>query len=119
MKINVFDETTAGGKDAGPVIEFALPKITVRTLIETRIRAEIDEQTGQMRSLRALVMPEHSTIGRKVDVKKQIDTAMRAFEAGSLLVLLPDRQADRLDETLTLEDGDEVSFLRLVPLIGG
>ncbi len=92
--------------------------MTVGTLIESRIRAEVDAQLAGPSFVRRLVRPIEET-SRKIDIPGQIETARDAFDRGQLLVLLPTRQAESLDETLTLSDGDEVTFLRLVPLIGG
>jgi hypothetical protein len=110
MKVSTYDETTSGQRLAGPVLELSEPRITVATLIESRIRSEVESGGG-------LVRPESG--GRKIDVQRQIAVAFKAFDAGRLIVLLADRQAARLDEALPLSEGDEVTFLRLVPLVGG
>lgn len=119
MKINVFDETTAGARSEGPQLEFTLPKMTVRTLIETRIRTEADERYRDGRTARRLIEPDAAQQPNRVDVERQIAIALQAFDRGQLVLLLPNRQAESLDERLSLDDGDEVTFLRLVPLIGG
>ena len=56
---------------------------------------------------------------RPIDADRQVEVALQAFRENRFLVLLPDRQAERLDERVELADGVEVSFLRLVPLVGG
>ena len=56
---------------------------------------------------------------RHIDADRQVEVAIKAFRDQRFVVLLPDRQAERLDEVVTLKDGDEVSFLRLLPLVGG
>lgn len=119
MKIAFFDETTAGVRSEGPTVQFDLPKITVRTLIESRIRAEVDRRSDDMPVNKRLVNPVPKPFTPRIKVEAQVQTACEAFDRGQLIVLLPGRQAQTLDETLTLEDGDEVTFLRLVPLIGG
>lgn len=119
MKIAFFDETTAGVRSEGPTVQFDFPKITVRTLIESRIRAEVDRRSDELPVQKRLVNPMIKPLSVKVNFDAQIKTACEAFDRGQLIVLLPGRQAQTLEETLTLEDGDEVTFLRLVPLIGG
>lgn len=119
MKIAFFDETTAGVRSEGPTVQFEFPKITVRTLIESRIRSEVDRRSEDLPVQKRFVNPSKKPLWKKVNFDAQIKTACETFDRGQLIVLLPGRQAQTLDETLTLEDGDEVTFLRLVPLIGG
>lgn len=120
-RVSVVDETTAGARVEGLVLEFFVPKITVRTLIETRIEAEVEAHLAERLESRggwsALVTPTAGV--SRVDVGKQVVTALRAFESGQLLVLLPGGQAESLEDTLRLEEDAEVTFLRLVPLVGG
>lgn len=120
-RVVVVDETTAGARVEGLVLEFFAPKITVRTLIESRIAAEVESHAAERLEARggwtALVTPSAGV--SRVDVGKQVETAVRAFETGRLLVLLPGGQAESLEDTLSLEEDAEVTFLRLVPLVGG
>ena len=119
MKIAFFDETTAGVRSEGPTVQFEFPKITVRTLIESRIQSEVDRRSQDIPIQKRIVNPVKKPLSIKVNFETQIKAACEAFDHGQLIVLLPGRQVQALDETLTLEDGDEVTFLRLVPLIGG
>lgn len=119
-QIITMDETTAGVRTEGPILEFSLPKITVATLIESRILAEMDRM--QSESKRVYRTTEVETAARKKrdqNLADQINRAQDAFMRGQLLVLFPNRQAQTLEETISLEDGEDVTFLRLVPLIGG
>ena len=50
---------------------------------------------------------------------KQAAAAERAFQDGRYFVLLNDRQAENLDETIDLARTTEVTFLLLTPLKGG
>ena len=120
MKISIVDETTAGVRSEGRIVEIFEPKITVRTLIESRILHELDSVRAERQALRK----EHHPLNVTAPVKtptpdEQIVRAFKAFEAGQLIVLLPGGQAETLDQTLTLDEDDEVTFLRLVPLVGG
>jgi hypothetical protein len=49
----------------------------------------------------------------------QAEAALTAFTRNAFFVFVADRQVDDLDEVLTLADTDVVSFVRLVPLVGG
>ena len=56
---------------------------------------------------------------RPIDADRQVEVALQAFRESRFLVLLPEGQAVSVDEMVTLREGDEVGFLRLVPLVGG
>jgi uncharacterized protein (DUF849 family) len=117
-QINTTDETTAGVRTEGPILEFSLPKVTVATLIETRILAEMDRAAGRI-VYRSTEAENAARKRRDENAELQVRRALDAFDRGQLIVLFPTRQAQRLDESISLEYGEEVTFLRLVPLIGG
>ncbi|HRX84992.1 MAG TPA: hypothetical protein P5572_08240, partial [Phycisphaerae bacterium] len=56
---------------------------------------------------------------RQVDWQKQYEVALESFTRNGFLVLVNDRQVDRLDEVVELTRDTTVTFLRLVPLVGG
>ncbi|WP_428833249.1 hypothetical protein [Micromonospora coerulea] len=64
--------------------------------------------------LTALVM--RSTV---VNPRRQYDRAVEAFGRNGFIVLADHRQVDDLDGQVALRTGTEITFLRLVPLVGG
>jgi hypothetical protein len=56
---------------------------------------------------------------RRLDWEVQAETAIQTFERNGFFVFVGDRQVDALDAELALADHDVVSFVRLVPLVGG
>ena len=56
---------------------------------------------------------------RELDWEKQRDAALAAFETNGFFVLVGERQLESLDERIRVELGTEVSFVKLVPLVGG
>ncbi len=127
--ILIVDETTAGGRFEAPPLEIDVERPTLRDLIALRVRAEVrrynNERPDRFHGLvqpsdleRMLNGPQERRF-RPVDADRQVEIALEAFRDGRFLVLLPDRQAEDLDEVVELTDGDEVGFLRLVPLVGG
>lgn len=120
MKISIVDETTAGVRSEGRIIEIFEPKITVRTLIESRILHELDSEKERRLQVRPDQHPLNvASAPKSTKPDEHFVRAFKAFEAGQLIVLLPGGQAETLDQTLTLDEDDEVTFLRLVPLVGG
>lgn len=129
--LEVYDESTTGDRGEPIVLEFLTEEITIRELIRERVYQEVQDfnlQQAQQPVFRGLVMPtdaEQTLNGyelktkRQIDWQEQFDKATTAFEAGSILVLVNDRQADSLEERVTITPGTTVSFLKLVPLVGG
>lgn len=128
-RIQIIDESTTGERNEGPTLDFATQIVSIREIIESRIEAEVAAYNqGRPGKFAGLIKPTeaetHLNPARQVkfkpvDAARQIEVALKAFKSGSLLVLLPKKQASDLDELVELAPGDEVSFLRLVPLIGG
>jgi hypothetical protein len=129
--LEVFDESTAGDRSDPIVLEFLTENITIRELIRERVYQEVQDfnlNQAQQPVFRGLVQPtdaEQTLNGyklktrRQIDWQQQFDKAIEAFGAGSILVLVNDRQADSLEERVMIDPGTTVSFLKLVPLVGG
>ena len=127
--LTVHDETTAGEKSGGITLEFLTENISVRELIRSRVFREVkDYNTKQPDYFRGLVQPteaEQTLNGyklrraRQIDWQEQYDAALDAFETNRFLVLVNDRQLEDLDEEITITPETDVSFLKLVPLVGG
>lgn len=127
--LTVQDESTAGAIGRRFELEFPTERITVRELIRERVYQEVqDFDRSGGRVFVGLVRPTDATpegggyrlkAGRAVDWKEQFERACEAFNAKRVLVLVGDRQCEALEETIEITHGTAVSFLRLVPLIGG
>lgn len=126
----VRDESLAGTVDRSFPLEFPTERITVRELIRERVYQEVQDYNREKAgSFRGLVQPTEAEAGlngyhrlkpgREINWKTQYERACEAFEAGRVLVLVGDRQAQSLEEPIEIGRGTEVSFLRLVPLVGG
>jgi hypothetical protein len=128
--LTVRDETTAGRVLAELELQFDAEQVTVAELIRARVHQEVREHNAGSAATRerfvGLVAPpaiERELNGRrlprKVDAEAQIEVALRAFERGRVLLLVDDRQVEGLDHAITLRPGSTVTFLKLVPLVGG
>jgi hypothetical protein len=101
----------------------------MRELIRARIYQEVqDYNTREPEYFRGLVEPtqaERTLNGyklkarRKIDWQEQFHRAVEAFERNGFFVLVGDRQAATLDEEFEVKVDAEVSFVKLVPLVGG
>ncbi|WP_406178385.1 hypothetical protein [Streptomyces sp. NBC_00996] len=56
---------------------------------------------------------------RRIDPEAQTEPALTAFAGNGFLVLVGDRQVTDLDKEIELALGTEVTFLKLVALMGG
>ncbi len=96
-----------------------------------RGRRQGDRQSG-VHVLRGLVQPnsaERVLNGkpseyrlrdrREVNWKPQLAKAIEAFEQNGFFILVDDRQAEGLDDELTIGRGTVVSFVKLTPLVRG
>lgn len=128
--VRMFDETTNGAKTPALTLELDVEHITIREVIRRRVCAEVEAyNTGADRIVfRGLVTPtdaEATANGfrmpnrRQVDPDAQVKIALEAFERNGFFVLFQNRQVEDLDEVLELLQDNDVSFIRLVPLVGG
>ena len=128
-QLTVRDETTAGEKTGEFVMDLLTERITVRELIRSRVYQEVqDYNQKEPEYFRGLVEPtlaERTLNGfklkakRKIDWQEQFKSACGAFERNGFFVLVGDRQASELDEEFEVKADTEVSFVKLVPLVGG
>ena len=54
-----------------------------------------------------------------LDPALEVEKALRAFAAGTYVILVDGRRVERLDEVVPFAPGTKVTFLRLMPLVGG
>jgi hypothetical protein len=98
-------------------------------LIRARIYQEVqDYNQKQPEYFRGLVEPtdaERVLNGyklkdkRKIDWEQQFRRATEAFERNGFFVLVGNKQAETLDQEFEVKVDTEVSFVRLMPLVGG
>jgi hypothetical protein len=56
---------------------------------------------------------------RQIDWEEQYRRAIIAFERNGYFILVDDRQVESLDDEIELTADTEISFVKLVPLVGG
>ena len=128
--VTFVDETTSGSRSDGWGLEIAEERLTVRELIRRRVFQEVAEYNARTPGavFQGLVQPQDTErvlngyalrTPRRIDPEAQTDLALRAFAGNGFLVLVGDRQVTDPDEEIDLALGTEVTFLKLVPLVGG
>ncbi|HVM59696.1 MAG TPA: hypothetical protein VMV72_02425 [Verrucomicrobiae bacterium] len=127
--VTILDEATAGGKTGEFRVELASSRVTVRELIRSRVEQEVRQYNQSTPGcFRGLVQPREAEVTlngyklrkqRQIDAEDQVARAVEAFENHRILVLVDDRQVDNLDEGIDVNPETTVSFVKLVPLVGG
>lgn len=127
--ITIHDETSSGEKTHSFTLECLTERMTVRELLRARIYQEVqDYNTREPEYFRGLVEPtqaERTLNGyrlrerRKLDWQEQFQRAVEAFERNGFFILVGDKQAERLDDDFEVKVDTEVSFVKLLPLVGG
>jgi len=132
MTLKIRDETPfnlGGDEDRGFTRDVLDEHITVRELIRARVYREVrDYNLDQPEFFHGLVQPsdaERSLNGfkmrsrRRIDPVRQFELAKRAFYTNGFILLVDDRQVDELEDEIEIRPDTTVTFLKLVPLVGG
>jgi hypothetical protein len=127
--LTVHDETTSGQKTNTFTLECLTERMTVRELLRARIYQEVqDYNQKEPEYFRGLVEPTNAErvlngyklkAKRKIDWQEQYNRALQGFERNGFFVLVGDKQAENLDQEFEVKVDTEVSFVKLVPLVGG
>ena len=125
------------GKKTVRQAEYILPNwpTTVRELILTCVRAEVDRYNRQQRGegvlpylLPAQIDAQLATTGkvgfgqpaeqREVALQSSIDAALLAFQDGLFTVFVDDTECTELDQAIVLSPTTTLTFIRLTLLAG-
>lgn len=129
VAVTIVDEIPGRGRREVVTLRLASERITAGALIERRVRHEVEQHNAsKSETFYGLVRPEGAehfegrwrlTTPRMLDADEQVAIARDAFEHGRILLLVNDRQLERLDDEVALTGSMEVCFYQLVPLVGG
>lgn len=128
-KVSVCDENLTGSKSDALDLEFPVGTITLRELIASRVEEEVRRFNAQNSEIfRGLVQPTDSEkllngykirSPRRIEPEVQVEHALDAFGRNGFFVLVNDQQVENLDDTIEIGLNTQVSFVKLVPLVGG
>ena len=127
--LTVHDETSSGQKTHSFTLECLTERMTVRELIRARIYQEVqDYNTREPEYFRSLVEPTQAERTLKwlppaqtppARLAGTIPARRRSLRAQRLFRPRRQPQAERLDDDFEVKVDTEVSFVKLVPLVGG
>ncbi len=129
MILTITDETFSGTVTNEIKIEFDQVEITVKDLIEQRVSQEVAKYNNRLiEKFNGLIQPTEkenllNAISKKefrmIDGEQQVYIALDAFQKNGFFVLVDDKQVESLEERIQLRSMMKVSFIKLVPLVGG
>jgi len=128
--LTVRDESATGQLMRSFLLEFPWEVTTVREVLRARVEHEVSsfnaaqgdapfnglvQPTGAERVLNGFKLTTH----RNIDWHEQFERALLAFENNQFFMLIDDRQVESLEEQVIVREATQVSFVKLVPLVGG
>ena len=128
-KIIIKDESLSGDIQNQIEISVQQNSISIEEIIKERVYQEVNAYNVQQPAyFKGLVQPteaEKVLNGYKlrktkyIDPEKQYYLALDAFKKNQFFVLVNNQQVTELKTVISLKKINEVSFLKLVPLVGG
>ena len=127
LTLPLLDETTTGESRSAGTLQLDKASPTLREIIRLRVQQEVARfNAAEYEPFQGLIQPDESErilngvrTRPVLDWQQQFAKAIASFKGSGFLVLLDDRQIVDLDETLHLTPQSRITFLRLVPLMGG
>lgn len=108
---------------------FPKKKISVKDIIIERVKYEVDNYNNKVTNqYYGLVQPTNAekllnkfklNVTEKVDVDKQIEVALLAFQSNGFFLLVDDKQVEELEQMIDVSEHQTVGFIKLTPLVGG
>ena len=98
---------------------------TLREILRSRIYQEVSEYNAKKRSQSLCLITPRPVEPQQADAAPPIDwqihykQALEAFKKKRYIVLINGRQVTELDAPVHLTDQTTITFLKLIPLIGG
>ncbi|WP_428604993.1 hypothetical protein [Sedimenticola sp.] len=127
--LNIRDESGLGSVYHELQLSFEKSRVTVKDIITERVIQEVALYNRKASEYRhALVEPSdteamlnRATKGKRrpIDTQKQIDIAIQAFSGNGFFILVDDQQVETLEQIVEITPHTRVSFVKLVPLVGG
>lgn len=128
-QVKIKDKSTAGESLREFMLDLLTEEVTVREVIRSRVYQEVKDYNAKLgTTFHGLVRPEDAvhegfgfkfSVPRRLDWEKQFDAAIKAFKEDRVLILVDDQQVTSLEDEIVLTPDIEVTFLKLMPLVGG
>ena len=139
--VTIFDEKLGRGKTPTMTLDVLPDRIRVRELIRARIYQEVEDYNKRvdqqlevdppgllvtpsdteqlLNGTQENIQQQKRQRWKKVLAEKQLPLALTAFQKNAFFVLVDDHQVEDLDEEIILSTNPEITFIKLVQLVGG
>lgn len=130
VNLRVVDETTSGKVYNETILRLASTRVCARDVIEQRVRQEVQKFNDAKKKelFSGLVQPRNAEKElngyrlrkeKKIDADEQVEIAISAFSENKYFFLVDDQQVESLDDEFGITDDTKVTFLKLIPIVGG
>ena len=130
VEVRIVDRAVHGRTFTPWTLRLVSERMDARTLIRRRVEHELAARNGDGPDEAVPIPLVRYPVDRPGDTGSPIASssdrsehavadAVAAFEANGFLMLVDDVQVESLDEAFGVTDDTVVTFLRLVPLVGG
>ncbi|WP_173080905.1 hypothetical protein [Phytohabitans rumicis] len=99
--VTIVDESLSGSRAEGWALEIFEERLRLDEIIRRRIYQEVTERDP------------------RTDWRAEYERALDAFRRNGFVVLVGGHQVTELEHEVELSAGTEVTFLKLIPLVGG
>lgn len=128
VTVTIVDESTIGDRQSYK-LEFLTEIVSLREILRKRIYQEVTAfNASNAKYFHGLIRPDKAqrTLNgyrlltvREIDWESQFTQAIEAFERNAFLILVNKKQITDLDTPLILGKDAQITFFKLVPLVGG
>ncbi len=128
-KVTISDETSSGDILSTLELAFAAECITLKDLISARVTQEVEAYQNDTENEQSLVRLSNkekvlnATLrirkSNDIDIEKQIYIALSGFQQNAFFVIVNDTQVENLEDEIMIGKETTVSFIKLIPLVGG
>lgn len=130
VNLRIFDETSSGEIYNETVLRLASSRVRARDVIEERVRQEV-QKFNNVKSeelFSGLVQPRNTEKeangyrfkkAKIIDADEQVQIALSAFSENKYFFLVDDLQVESLEDEFGITDETKISFLKLIPVVGG
>ncbi|MCC6791747.1 MAG: hypothetical protein IT336_08685 [Thermomicrobiales bacterium] len=118
--ITIHERTVDGRPLLERTIELLTERVSARELIRSYVYQEVTEHNARLAQSRVAIGATRLAIQTtRVEWEPQFQKAVNAFMSRALVVVVDGKQVETLDEEITVKLDSSVTFLRLIPLVGG
>lgn len=130
VNLRIVDETSSGEVYNETVLRLASTRISAREVIEQRVRLEVQRFNDAKKRdfFSGLVQPRNTEKElngyrlkkeKDIDADEQVQIALSAFSDNKYFFLVDDQQVESLDDAFGISDHTKITFLKLIPVVGG